>query len=67
MKKKIFAICGSTRAQSTNLKLLHAIADLTKDFYAIEIFEGLAELPHFNPDLSNENPMLWANEYQNLL
>ncbi len=55
MKKKIFAICGSTRAQSANLKLLRAIAEMTKDLFCIEIFEGLAQLPHFNPDLSIEN------------
>ncbi|MBK9013433.1 MAG: NAD(P)H-dependent oxidoreductase [Saprospiraceae bacterium] len=55
MKKKVFAICGSTRAQSANLKLLRAIAEMTKDLFCIEIFEGLAQLPHFNPDLSIEN------------
>jgi chromate reductase, NAD(P)H dehydrogenase (quinone) len=54
-KKKIAAICGSTRAISTNLNLIKAIAELTKDRFEITIFEGIAELPHFNPDDNNEN------------
>lgn len=49
-KKKIFAISGSTRAKSTNLNLLRAIADLYKDEIEVHIFEGLALLPQFNPD-----------------
>jgi NAD(P)H-dependent FMN reductase len=55
-KKKILAICGSTRKTSSNLNLIHAIVDLTKEKFEIEIFEGLAEIPHFNPDLDNESP-----------
>jgi chromate reductase, NAD(P)H dehydrogenase (quinone) len=54
-KKKIAAICGSTRASSTNLSLIKAIAELTKDRFTITIFEDIAELPHFNPDAKNEN------------
>lgn len=54
-KKKIVAICGSTRASSTNLNLIRVIAELTKDRFEITIFEGIGELPHFNPDDNNEN------------
>lgn len=50
-KIKILAISGSTRAQSSNLDLIKAIADLTVDSFSITIFEGLPALPHFNPDL----------------
>jgi len=50
-KIKILAISGSTRAQSSNLDLIKAIADLTADSFSITIFEGLSALPHFNPDL----------------
>jgi NAD(P)H-dependent FMN reductase len=55
-KKKIFALSGSTRSQSTNIKLLKYIADLTSAIYDITLFEGLAEIPHFNPDLDTDNP-----------
>lgn len=55
MKKKIFAICGSTRQQSTNLSFIHAFAALSNDIFDLTIFESIANLPHFNPDLDNEN------------
>jgi chromate reductase, NAD(P)H dehydrogenase (quinone) len=55
-KHKILALCGSTRKNSTNLNLIKAILDLTKEKFDFTIFEGLAEIPHFNPDLDNENP-----------
>jgi len=44
---KIIAICGSLRAQSSNLALLRAASNLGID---VQIYEGLASLPHFNPD-----------------
>jgi NAD(P)H-dependent FMN reductase len=44
---KIIAICGSLRAQSSNLALLRA---LTKIAPEVEIYDGLGGLPHFNPD-----------------
>lgn len=54
--KKIFAICGSTRKTSSNLNLIHAIEELTRERFNISIFDGLAEIPHFNPDLDNDPP-----------
>ena len=53
---KILAICGSTRKSSSNLELIHAINDLYKGKLDIEIFHGIDEIPHFNPDLDGENP-----------
>jgi NAD(P)H-dependent FMN reductase len=44
---KIIAICGSLRAQSSNRALLRAATNLGID---VQIYEGLASLPHFNPD-----------------
>jgi len=44
---KIIAICGSLRSQSSNLALLRAAAAIAAE---VEIYEGLATLPHFNPD-----------------
>ncbi|MBI1767109.1 MAG: NAD(P)H-dependent oxidoreductase [Bacteroidetes bacterium] len=55
-KKKILAICGSTRKTSSNLNLINAIVDLTKEKFDVTIFNGLAVIPHFNPDLDNETP-----------
>lgn len=53
-KIKILAISGSTRKASSNLNLIKAIADLASEIFSIHIFEGLSDLPHFNPDLDNE-------------
>jgi NAD(P)H-dependent FMN reductase len=55
-KKKILAISGSTRAHSTNLNYITAIAALAESRFAVAVFEGLTDIPHFNPDLDNENP-----------
>ena len=54
-KKKIIALSGSTRKASSNLNIIKAIEELSKDSFTFEIFYDLAELPHFNPDLDNEN------------
>lgn len=54
-KYKIFALCGSTRKNSTNLNLIKAIADLTKKKFDFTIYDGLTEIPHFNPDLDTDN------------
>ncbi len=50
-KPKVLAICGSTRQQSTNLQIIKAIAQLAADKFDIDIYQHLAELPHFNPDM----------------
>jgi NAD(P)H-dependent FMN reductase len=44
---KIIAICGSLRAQSSNLALLRAVANIAAE---VEIYDGMGNLPHFNPD-----------------
>jgi chromate reductase len=51
LKKKIFAISGSTRTNSSNLSLIKAIEKLTTDKLVFTIFNGLDTLPHFNPDI----------------
>ncbi|CAL1519517.1 NADPH-dependent FMN reductase [Chitinophaga sp. MM2321] len=55
-KINILAISGSTRTQSSNLNLIKAFADQASDVFTVHIFEGLSDIPHFNPDLDNENP-----------
>ena len=48
---RILAISGSLRAVSTNTTLLKAATLLAPAGMTIELFEGLGDLPHFNPDL----------------
>jgi|SRR6185369_11858417 len=59
VKKNIFAIIGSASRNSSNLKLVKLLADLTKEEFDLTIFDGLHELPHFNPELSiGETPKI---------
>jgi chromate reductase len=53
-KKKVLAICGSTRQQSANLQLLQSIARLSAEQLELTIYDDIAQLPHFNPDLDND-------------
>jgi chromate reductase, NAD(P)H dehydrogenase (quinone) len=54
--KNILAILGSTRKNATNYHLIKAIQVLSKDIFKMAIFEGIAALPHFNPD-DNKDPI----------
>jgi NAD(P)H-dependent FMN reductase len=51
-KKNIFAIIGSASENSSNLKLVNKIAELTKEDFIVTVFDSLALLPHFNAELS---------------
>jgi NAD(P)H-dependent FMN reductase len=51
---KIIAICGSLRAQSSNRALLQAAVKAAPEGMEVTIYEGLAGLPHFNPDDDEE-------------
>jgi NAD(P)H-dependent FMN reductase len=54
--KKILAICGSTRSESANLHIIRAVQKMAPHDFSFEIYNELAGLPHFNPDLDNDNP-----------
>ncbi|MDF3076537.1 MAG: hypothetical protein K0S09_426 [Sphingobacteriaceae bacterium] len=54
-KANILAISGSTRSSSSNLNLIKAIAGLRPEAFTITIYEGLSDLPHFNPDMDTAN------------
>ncbi len=60
----ILAICGSTRQVSANLNLLHAIQNLYKNKLHISIYPNIAALPHFNPDLDNDNVPLIVRDFR---
>lgn len=54
--KNILAISGSTRIHSSNLNLIKAIEKLYASELSIKIYDGLLNLPQFNPDDDTENP-----------
>ncbi|BAU27767.1 NAD(P)H-dependent FMN reductase [Aneurinibacillus soli] len=56
---KILAISGSLRSNSSNTALVRAIANLSPKNIEFTIYNGLGDLPHFNPDIDiddNEPP-----------
>jgi len=57
---RILAISGSLRANSLNTEALRACAMLAPPSVAVTIFDGIASLPHFNPDLDAEGAELPA-------
>lgn len=48
---RILAICGSLQAESGNLALLRVAASSAPPGVQVVLFDGLRDLPHFNPDL----------------
>ena len=55
---RILGISGSLRARSSSTEVLRAAAQIDPDAYAVKIYDGLADLPHFNPDLDTEGAVL---------
>ncbi len=54
--KNILAISGSLRIKSANLTIIENIKEMFSNRISVEIYDGLAYLPQFNPDLDNETP-----------
>lgn len=51
---RILAISGSLRARSSNTELLRALAAVSPPTMRVALYDGLAELPPFNPDLDED-------------
>ncbi len=50
---KILAVSGSLRAGSKNTTALLAAAHVASAEIEVRLYQGLGELPHFNPDLDD--------------
>ena len=50
----VLTISGSLRARSSNTELLRAAALVADPSWTFDHYDGLAALPHFNPDLDFE-------------
>lgn len=57
---KIFALSGSLRAASVNTALLEAVAARSPPNIRVSVYEGLRDLPLFNPDIAF-TPRIVAN------
>ena len=54
--KNILAISGSLRTGSSNHAILRFIGGLAPENFGYTIYDGLSRLPHFDPDLDNDQP-----------
>ena len=53
---RLLAISGSLRARSSNTSLLRLAMEVAPSDVRIVMYEGLASLPHFNPDDDIDTP-----------
>jgi len=56
MKQKILAIIGSASRNSANSVLVDNFEKMIRDEFDVKIFNELKMLPHFDPELSANNP-----------
>jgi len=52
---QILTVSGSLRASSSNAALMEAAATLAPAGTELHLYQGLGDLPHFNPDLDNDD------------
>ena len=64
-KKNVFVIIGSAGKNSANEKLIDNFVGLTSDFFKVSVFKDLKQLPHFDPELSVDNPPASIIELRN--
>lgn len=61
---RILAISGSLRAASSNTAALQAAAILAPPGVELVLFDGLADLPHFNPDHDSDPAQPAVREFR---
>lgn len=64
---KILAISGSLRASSSNAAILRAVIELARDRVNISIYDGLGDLPHFNPEIDGDNVLAAVKDWRTRL
>lgn len=63
----ILAISGSLRKKSSNLTLLRAIIAMAPPHVTVTMYEDMAQLPHFNPDLDLDDALPLVAHWRNQL
>jgi chromate reductase len=67
IKKKVLAISGSVRKNSSNERILKAISRLYIDTLDMRIYTGIDQLPHFNPDVTEEQTPSAVAEFRSMI
>jgi chromate reductase len=65
--KNIIAISGSLRAGSSNHAILNYLDKITPVGTNYSIYDGLAQIPHFDPGLENDNPPTAVKAFRKLI
>ncbi len=66
-KKTIFVIIGSASQNSSNQQLMNFFAKLTEYDFNVKIYTDLKLLPHFDPELSINNPPVIIETFRNAI
>ena len=66
-RKNILAISGSTKTNSTNELILRAMARIYSENLDFQIYNEIAELPHFNSDLDTDEPPATVKFFRQLI
>ncbi len=64
---KLAAISGSLRADSSNSALVRALPPLAPVGMEIVVFDGIADLPHYSPELDTDTPPASVLRWRGLL
>ena|SRR5690606_13442772 len=64
---KILGICGSLQTDSVNLRLLRSTANIIPAEASFEIYDGIASLPFFNPDIRAEETPVQVHKFRQAL
>jgi NAD(P)H-dependent FMN reductase len=67
IKKKVLAISGSVRKNSSHERILKAIRKLYMETLDIRIYHAIDQLPHFNPDVTDETSPPAVEEFRSLI
>jgi len=66
---RILAVCGSLQSKSKNLTLLGTAARCVPADVELVLFDGLGDLPHFNPDIeataTPDSVLRWRHALEN--
>jgi chromate reductase len=65
--KKILAISGSLRSGSSNHAILRYLKEIAPAELQYIIYDGLAQLPHFDPGLDNNTPPATVTSLRKIL
>ena len=64
-QKNIFAISGSLRLGSSNHAILQALGKMIPSNITYTIFNGMSEIPAFDPGLDNDEPPAAVTTFRN--